>query len=392
MNIVFLYPFIPSPTSTGLNAELLPLCKELVSLGNTVSILFTDFNGKGKFTEVITDKNYEVQNHIYDSAPRLRLNHDLREAISIFLYDAEGLFIPPIFHISDILLSLREIDFSHLNCDAIVSFKPWFRTAIPALKTSKQLDIPCILWLDDYDISIHSHFLSKFSGIVTLTSYIQRLYSKFLPFCLPYPVESEIIAAQPSSIRRDSSKSRNLLVSFPGTGYSKKETLAIMEPIFSGFPGINKFLINSPFDARQQLIDFQRGNCTTGVLRFIDNVPRSDYLRLLDKQDIAIVLQPNNKYGKAKTSIRLLECMAKGIPVISPDLGGASETIKSANCGLLTEPDDVESYALRLVELIDNPQFSEDLGRNGIEYMRQRSWKANALIFLDYVTTLRQLQ
>ena len=376
--------------STGLIAEIYPLSKELRAIGSSVSILFP--SGKGSFLKM--DLNENTTAPLFKPlGKRITLNHELHESISTFLYTVEGIIIPPVFRLSDLILSLQEVRFSKGEFDAVISFKPWFRTAIPTLKIASLLNIPSVLWLDDYDISPHSIFLKKFSGLTTIVSYLKHIYVNQNVHYMPYPVEDHIISDSRFILQKKPSHP-NIICIFPSTGYSESEAISILRSISMMRHPMTINVIFSPFS-------ILRSQCAPSFenqivkIHFIDWMTRDNYLNFLEQQDIAIVLQPNNNYGKGKNSIRMLECMAKGIPVIAPDLGDVAETIRQARCGLLAKPGDAQSYLQCLAELVSDLTLSLTLGRNGIEFMRKRSWRENALNFLEFLestktTTMRR--
>jgi len=67
----------------------------------------------------------------------------------------------------------------------------------------------------------------------------------------------------------------------------------------------------------------------------------------------------------------LLESMALDIPIISTNVGGVSEMIKSDNNGLLTESNNIGEMAEAISLLMSNPPYREELGRNGRDFVER---------------------
>jgi glycosyltransferase involved in cell wall biosynthesis len=59
----------------------------------------------------------------------------------------------------------------------------------------------------------------------------------------------------------------------------------------------------------------------------------------------------------------MLESMALEVPMVASQIGGLAEAIVDGETGLLCRPGDIESLALRMRHLIENPGESERLGR-----------------------------
>jgi len=79
------------------------------------------------------------------------------------------------------------------------------------------------------------------------------------------------------------------------------------------------------------------------------------------------------------------EAMAKGIPVIAPDVGGFKEILELNNCGLIYEPGNIKEAEEKLLRLIIDPQFRNELGENG---MRSVNQKYNSQSFIKHIENI----
>jgi glycosyltransferase involved in cell wall biosynthesis len=59
----------------------------------------------------------------------------------------------------------------------------------------------------------------------------------------------------------------------------------------------------------------------------------------------------------------VLEAMAAGLPTIACRVGGVPELVEHRVTGMLVEPDSPDALAATLLEVMDRPQFANDLGR-----------------------------
>jgi len=67
----------------------------------------------------------------------------------------------------------------------------------------------------------------------------------------------------------------------------------------------------------------------------------------------------------------VLEALANGVPVVQPAHGSFPETIEATGGGLLCAPEDAESLAAALRELLDDPGRRERMGASGKQAVRR---------------------
>ncbi|UCF32954.1 MAG: glycosyltransferase family 4 protein [Phycisphaerales bacterium] len=61
-------------------------------------------------------------------------------------------------------------------------------------------------------------------------------------------------------------------------------------------------------------------------------------------------------------SISMLEAMAAGLPVVVPDVGDLGDVVVNGQTGYLVEPDDVDQYVLRVLELLSDENSRAQMG------------------------------
>ncbi len=71
----------------------------------------------------------------------------------------------------------------------------------------------------------------------------------------------------------------------------------------------------------------------------------------------------------------LLEAAASGLPAVAAAAGGAVELVEDGVTGLLVAPDDAESLAAGLAELVRDEPRRLALGQGALGYARRRSWE-----------------
>lgn len=68
------------------------------------------------------------------------------------------------------------------------------------------------------------------------------------------------------------------------------------------------------------------------------------------------------------SSIALTEASARGLPVVTTDIGGSPERVLHGKTGYLVRPGNVEQLARFLIELLPNPQTCRTLGQAGRQH------------------------
>src|SRR5262245_24353493 len=68
----------------------------------------------------------------------------------------------------------------------------------------------------------------------------------------------------------------------------------------------------------------------------------------------------------------ILEYMGAGRPVVATDVGGAREAIIEGETGYLTSPEDYETMAARITELLRNPKRAGSMGERGRQVVEEK--------------------
>ena len=87
-------------------------------------------------------------------------------------------------------------------------------------------------------------------------------------------------------------------------------------------------------------------------------------------QNVDVISVPTT-YAEAK-GLSVLEAMASGVPVVQPRHGSFTEMIERTNGGLLFEPQNAAALADAIYSLWKNPEFANDLARQGAASVRQQ--------------------
>jgi glycosyltransferase involved in cell wall biosynthesis len=98
------------------------------------------------------------------------------------------------------------------------------------------------------------------------------------------------------------------------------------------------------------------------------NLDRAEKIAFL--QGLSVFSVPAT-YGES-FGLYVIEALAAGVPVVQPRHAAFPELIEATGGGVLCEPDDPESLAAAIEELIRNPESARRMGARGMEAVRER--------------------
>lgn len=83
--------------------------------------------------------------------------------------------------------------------------------------------------------------------------------------------------------------------------------------------------------------------------------------------------------------IKFFEYMAAGLPVIASDFPLWRKILEDGGCGLVADPDNLDSIVRAMQWVLDHPGEAEEMGRRGREQVEQRyNWEAEAKTLIDF--------
>ena len=110
---------------------------------------------------------------------------------------------------------------------------------------------------------------------------------------------------------------------------------------------------------------YVRDHGLKGCVSFPGKLTHKDVFRWLENIDLFVLPCRRDNNGDVDgIPVVLMEAMANGVPVISSKLSGITELIDDGISGLLVEPDDSDSIAIRIIDLIENGDLFETLQKN----------------------------
>jgi glycosyltransferase involved in cell wall biosynthesis len=132
-------------------------------------------------------------------------------------------------------------------------------------------------------------------------------------------------------------------------------------------------------DVKEALRDAQR----EGIVRWYGFVPNDRALRIAEGAMAGLALLHDEPNYRHSMPTKVVEYMARGVPVISTPNPPAVDIIEPAGCGMIVPFGDPEAAAKAVLRLRDNPDLRTDLGKRGYEAARERfHWPVHAERFV----------
>lgn len=105
---------------------------------------------------------------------------------------------------------------------------------------------------------------------------------------------------------------------------------------------------------------------------WVEHAVAPDYLAAAD---LAIYPYRDCLINRAKCSVKIIEYMTLGLPIVASRVGQNVEYIEHGTSGLLAEPGDADSFAQMMLAVLSNPQKAKALGAAAQERIWTRfSW------------------
>jgi len=90
--------------------------------------------------------------------------------------------------------------------------------------------------------------------------------------------------------------------------------------------------------------------------------------------------------GRYRSSMKTLEYMAAGTPVIITHAEGVSDIVGNCGCGIVIPPDDSSALADAIMMLINDLKKRKDMGAHGRQLvLNNYTWKHTAIHMLDFI-------
>ena len=119
-----------------------------------------------------------------------------------------------------------------------------------------------------------------------------------------------------------------------------------------------------------------------GHVRFLGRIPDRELLQYLGSSDVCLSPDPANGFNELHTMNKTMEYMAMGKAVVAFDL--AETRYSAGDAAVYAAANNVEDFALKILELLDDPSRREAMGRAGVERIHDHlSWEHSRSSLLE---------
>jgi len=165
-----------------------------------------------------------------------------------------------------------------------------------------------------------------------------------------------------------------------GSGYESNGTLLILEiaALLKSSAHPIRFLLPDRFASNKFRDRFLQMRQEKGLGDMVDLFPNMlPHLLMSVLNQSTIALSPNLRVAKQEMAIptKFFEYMAAGLPIVCSDLPYAIELLTRHPIGMLAQPEDPQTFARAIVELVENRSSAYELGKEGQRIFKaQYSW------------------
>ena len=118
---------------------------------------------------------------------------------------------------------------------------------------------------------------------------------------------------------------------------------------------------------------------------FMTALPKKELRDLIQQVDVCVYSLPKNNFWRCALSNTVFDYLAGGKPLVFAGIGDTDTLIKHAQAGLTVEPGNPQALAEAILELYNNPEARETMGKKGKEYLLKNYSKEKLLRKLDEV-------
>ena len=224
-------------------------------------------------------------------------------------------------------------------------------------------------------------------GITTNTTFmLKKVRSWGIPdekvFYLPNGVDLERFtprsAAEVENLRRDLSLSGKQVVAYVGSLSQQSHPIDLLLEAFrltlQSRPDLQLLMVGGGEDYPALIERSQRMGIFPSI-RFCGRVRPELVPLYYALADVSVDPVHEDDAARSRSPLKLLESWAAGIPFVTADVDDRRMVMGSPLAGMLARPGDAASLSNCILQILQNPEFAEDLRALGSERVKKYSWE-----------------
>ncbi|MBL4938121.1 glycosyltransferase family 4 protein [Clostridium sp. YIM B02515] len=387
MKILFLTQYFPPEVGAPQN-RIFEFAKQLKKNGHDVSVLtampnypkgeiFKEYKGKKVFIEeingikVIRTRIYATKSKSFSSRLRNYLSFTFSSVLQgAKLIEKQDVIItesPPLFlgWSGYILSKIKKSKFVFNVSDL------WPESAVKLGVLNNKMFIRMSTWLEEFCYKKAAAVTCQTKGIVD--NIINRGFSKEKVHLITNGVDIELFSKEnkDENTRKELNINDKFCVCYAGIhGIAQGlEVIVEVAEILRSHKEI-QFIFVGDGPEKQKLISIKEEKSLNNVT-FLPLYPKKDMPRLIASMDSTIIPLKKLDLFKGALPSKMFECLASELPIILAVEGEAEELIRSANAGIVVEPENSKQIAEAVLDLYNNIELRKELGRNGRKYVSE---------------------
>lgn len=144
--------------------------------------------------------------------------------------------------------------------------------------------------------------------------------------------------------------------------------VSILRPVFGSVPEVRLLVVGKGlFDEEDALVGALNSYGVSGRVVFAGWVPQEELPHYFAAADVALFPSDDTPVNLHRCSVKLVDLMAAGLPVVADRVGQNAEYIVDGESGFLVAPGDSAAFASVLVRLLKEPSFRKRVGARARE-------------------------
>lgn len=209
-------------------------------------------------------------------------------------------------------------------------------------------------------------FLRRCNAIGTVSEYWKEYLTTIVPrdkvWLIPNPVESEKFYNEKTGGREENKAA----ILFAGHITNHKGIHDLLEAVHKYHDSFrnSKVVIIGDGDLLEECRNRVKEDQLVDIVSFLGYVSEEEKIRLFKKSDIFVL--PSHVDA---LPVAVLEAMSAGMPVVATNVGGIPSMVHEGKTGFLVSPGDVETLARRILQLVENPEMRNEMGKRAREFV-----------------------
>lgn len=245
-----------------------------------------------------------------------------------------------------------------------------------------------------YKNKLYNRFIYKnLDGFLAISKYLVDHYSTIVSKKCPVLL-IPVLIDEAEIYNKDIKRTNNIVYTGPLLQH-KDGILTIIEAfaiVENNYPE-SKLILTGNLEKstdRNEIIRIIMEKDISAKVVFAGFMSRSEMIELLNSASALVLAKPSSKQADACFPTKLGEYLSSGNPIVVTRTGEIPLYLKDGENAFIAEPDSVESFSLKLEEVLSDPVYSRKVGENGRRTAIDKfSYKKNTAKVIDLIFKIR---